>query len=286
MSSSKTNPDTCKTDCHVMQWFFIVLYFAVTLLAGFWLTPTATEFLPVMVVFSIFIAAWIHGQKRYGLKNMLVFFFITWLVSHFFEAYSIQTGFPFGYYFYDKLAGPRLFEVPLVIMFAYFGTGYASWMIAHILTGQYHKPLSGRAMFLVPLVATFIMVMWDLCMDPICSTIGSLWVWKDGGAYFGVPIKNYFGWFFVVYIIFQAFALYISRHDNQDPAKDTLFNRKLFWVEIVTIYAIQAFTQWVEAFGAKEQHDIYNSMALVTLFTMMFVVLLAFITIRRSSRLH
>lgn len=269
--------------CHVIQWVVIGFYFAVTLLTGFWQTPTATEFLPVMVVFAIFIAAWIHGQRRYGLKNMLVFFLITWLVSHFFEAFSIQTGFPFGHYVYDKLAGPRLFEVPLVIMFAYFGTGYASWMIATILCGQCHKTLSGQWLFVVPLIATFIMVMWDLCMDPICSTVGSLWVWQDVGPYFGVPLQNYFGWFLVVFIIFQLFALYIGRHDNPRPEQKALFSSSCFQIEIVSIYAIQAFSNLVEALGATTHRDIYYSMVMVTLFTMVFVVLLALLAIKRPS---
>lgn len=271
---------SCTSNCNIFQWFFIGLYFTVTLLTGVWKTPTATMFLPLMVVFSIFIAAWIHGQRRYGLKNMLVFFLITWLISHFFEAFSIQTGFPFGHYFYDQLAGPRLFEVPLVIMFAYFGTGYASWMLSNILLDQYAKPLQGKQRFLIPLIATFIMVIWDLCMDPICSTVGSLWVWKEGGAYFGVPISNYLGWFFVVYLVFQSFALYIAKFDRQDAIEKSHLDTKNYWLQIIAIYAIQAFTQWVEALGAQIQQPIYYSMALVTFFTMFFVVLLALIKVK------
>ncbi|WP_207669017.1 carotenoid biosynthesis protein [Clostridium chromiireducens] len=57
--------------------------------------------------------------------------------------------------------------------------------------------------FLVPLIATFIMVMWDVVMDPITATVNKVWIWEDGGSYFGVPISNYLGWFLVVYIFLQ-----------------------------------------------------------------------------------
>lgn len=257
-----------------VRWIMIFLYFVATLFSAMWHGPTAELVLPVLLVLLIFTTASLHGLARYGSKNLLVFFIITWGVSHFFEALSIQTGFPFGHYYYDKLAGPRLFEVPLIIMFAYFGTGYVSWILSNVLLQQYGKKLAGQALFFVPLIAAFIMVMWDLCMDPLSSTVYSLWVWKDGGEYFGVPLQNYFGWFMVVYIIYQCFAIYIGK-------KDQLISHstKAFWLEATAIYAIQASTQLLDPFGASVHLEIYRAMALITVFTMIFVALLSFIRI-------
>ena len=39
------------------------------------------------------------------------------------------------------------------------------------------------------------------------ATIRHLWIWEQGGGYFGVPLTNYLGWFFTVYVFFQLFAL-------------------------------------------------------------------------------
>ncbi|CDZ77349.1 carotene biosynthesis associated membrane protein [Legionella massiliensis] len=259
----------------IIRWIVITIYLLITLFSAVWHGPVAEIVLPIILVLAIFIAACLHGKERYGTKNIIIFFVITWFISHFFEALSIQTGFPFGHYYYDKLAGPRLFDVPLIIMFAYFGTGYASWILAHILLGQYATPLTGRQIFIVPFIAAFIMVMWDICMDPLASTVYSLWVWKDGGAYFGVPLQNYFGWFLVVYIIYQIFAVYIAKHDVRATSKPKVFSAKNFWREAVAIYGIQGLTQLVDPFGASTHLEIYGSMALITVFTMMFVVLLA-----------
>ncbi|MCE0721697.1 MULTISPECIES: carotenoid biosynthesis protein [Legionella] len=266
----------------IIRWTVITIYFLTTLFSAAWHGPLAVVFLPIILVFTIFISACLHGKERYGLKNLILFFIITWLVSHFFEALSIQTGFPFGHYYYDKLAGPRFFQVPLIIMLAYFGTGYASWILAHILLGQYAEPLAGKQIFLVPLIAAFIMVMWDVCMDPLSSTVYSLWVWRDGGPYFGVPLQNYFGWFFVVYIIYQIFAVYIAKHDVMARSKHPVFSSKNFWREAVAIYAIQALSQLVDPLGASTHFDISASMALITVFTMMFVVLLASLKINAT----
>lgn len=257
------------------RWILIFLFFLVTLISSFDLGPSINSIMPILSVISLFTASFMHGVERYGLKNMGVFFLITWFTSHFFEALSIQTGFPFGHYYYDKLIGPRIFQVPLIIMFAYFSMAYVSWILSTVLLRQYQRTLTGNKIFLVPLIATFIMVMWDLCMDPLSSTIGFLWVWKGGGPYFGVPLQNYFGWFLVVYIIFQLFALYISRQDFTIRKKPT----KEFWNEAAALYGIQGLFQILSPFTVAANHHIYGPMALVTLFTMMFVTLLSFITI-------
>lgn len=278
-----TENKVTKNRASIVRWIVITIYLVATLFSAAWHGAVAELFLPIILVLAIFISAFLHGTERYGIKNILIFFIITWLVSHFFEALSIQTGFPFGHYYYDKLAGPRLFEVPLIIMFAYFGTGYASWILAHILLGQYATKLAGKQLFIVPLIAAFIMVMWDLCMDPLASTVYSLWVWKDGGLYFGVPLQNYFGWFLVIYVIYQVFALYISKNDVMAISKHHVFSSKNFWREAVAIYGIQGLTQIVDPFGASTHLEIYGSMALITVFTMMFVALLAALKINMSN---
>jgi len=128
----------------ITRWLLIAIYLLITLLSVLWNSALASQVMPIIAVFSMFIAAILHGYERYGLKNIAVFFIITWVVSHCFEAISIQTGFPFGFYTYVKLAGPRIAEVPLIIMFAYFATGYASWILSTALLDQYQSKLTGR----------------------------------------------------------------------------------------------------------------------------------------------
>ncbi len=269
----------------VLRWAIIAVFLFVTVISAFWNTPLSIKILPLLTVVTIFSAVILHGKERYGLKNMLVFFAITWVVSHFFEALSIQTGFPFSYYHYEKLAGPRLFEVPLIIMFAYFGMGYASWSISTILLNQFSDRLRGFSIFLVPFIAAFIMVMWDLCMDPWASTVDGLWVWTTPGSYFGVPLQNYFGWFMVVYIIFQLFALYIARFERDLFTQPLIFSKKSFWLEPVAIYGIESLTQLLDPLGVSEHMNIFGPMALVTIFTMVFVTLLAGIKIKDTVEL-
>lgn len=52
------------------------------------------------------------------------------------------------------------------------------------------------------------------------------------------------------------------------------------------IYAIQGVTQIVQFIGATSHLEIYASMALISIFTMIFVALAAFLKIQENSQLR
>jgi uncharacterized membrane protein len=255
-----------------LRWSLIVIFLIVNILLIF--TYQKSNLLAIdsfLVTALLFILAIFHGNERYGKKNILIFFLITWAVSFSFENLSIATGFPFGFYHYSPSLG--LLTVPLIIIFAYFAIGYLSWMLAHVLVGQYSRKLEGKQIFIVPFIAAFIMVMWDLSVDPISSTLQGLWVWTYPGAYFGVPISNFFGWFLVVYVFFQIFAFYLSKYDDIKEEKASKLLNKPYWAESAAIYGITALGTILSVF--YQYNDITLSMALITVFTMVFVVILA-----------
>jgi hypothetical protein len=85
------------------------------------------------------------------------------------------------------------------------------------------------------LVAAFIMVAWDFSQDPVWSTILHLWIWQQGGAYFGVPVSNFLGWYLTVYVFYPLFALYLwGRSTNPDPLPSG------YWHVAVLFYAVSA----------------------------------------------
>jgi len=67
--------------------------------------------------------------------------------------------------------------VPLLIAPAYFGCGYLAWSLAHVFVGVFGNKLRAEQIWRVPLVAAFVMVMWDLMMDPIAATVQKQWMW-------------------------------------------------------------------------------------------------------------
>jgi uncharacterized membrane protein len=259
-----------------LRWLLIVIFFLCNILIVFSYSNTnLLAFDSFLVTAIIFILVFLYARERYGLKGTVIFFLIASGVSLFFENLSVLTGFPYGLYNYSPSLG--VLNVPIIIIFEYFAMGYLSWTLANILTGQYSDKLKGKQVFIIPFMATFLMVMWDLTVDPISSTLQSLWVWHNPGAYFGVPISNYFGWFLVVYIIFQIFAIYLSKYDSITEEKIVTLSNKPFWSEGPVIYGIMAIGTILSIF--YQLNDITISMALITVFTMVFVVILSLINV-------
>src|SRR5215831_4490312 len=73
----------------------------------------------------------------------------------------------------DFSGGVELFLVPLLIAPAYFGCGYLAWSLAHIFVGVFGDKLRAEQIWRVPLVAAFVMVMWDLTMKSSSSRVSA-----------------------------------------------------------------------------------------------------------------
>jgi len=136
------------------------------------------------------------------------------------ENLSILTGFPFGHYYYTNALGPKITLVPILIFPSYIAFGYLAWVLSILIVGGVRRGSTIFTTVAVPLVASFMMVAWDLSLDPIASTIRQNWIWTQGGGYFGVPISNFLGWSFTVYVFLQPFALYM-RHRGSDALSRT-----------------------------------------------------------------
>src|ERR1700737_1781665 len=200
-------------------WVLVVVYAVVELV-----NPVFPLHIPIpLMVLIPVVFGLIHGALRYKWSGILTFIVICLVVSNLLENTSILTGFPFGHYHYTDALGPKLFLVPLLIGPAYFATGYLAWVLGTVLVGDVRPKGSWFTTFAVPFIASFAMVAWDLGFDPTSSTIRHSWIWEQGGGYFGVPLTNYLGWFFTVYIFFQVFALYLRlRKVSREGEEPTL----------------------------------------------------------------
>src|SRR6266487_3563693 len=274
-----------KGQMNILSWITVAVFTVVTLV---WrLVPGA---LPPLVSIALvtllpFVFVFVHGSVNYRFRDVLVFAAITLVVSNIFENMSILTGFPFGHYYYTDGLGPKLFLVPILIGPAYLGTGYLSWTLARVIVGDREQRLPGHFIFTVPVLASFIMVSWDLSFDPIASTIGHQWIWQQGGNYFGVPFSNFMGWFLTVFVFFQLFALYLRGRQNAYTQAQAVSRE--YWVQAVVFYGVIALstplnmlTQTTNATIADaagvlwRTQDIYVVSGLVWIFTMIpFTVL-------------
>jgi putative membrane protein len=271
-------------------WVLVVVYGVATFAnALFSLSIPIAAILSISVIFAL-----IHGAMRYRWSGMVTFVVICLVVSNILENTSILTGFPFGHYHYTDGLGPKLFLVPLLIGPAYFSTGYLAWTLSTILVGEVRRASSAFTTFAVPLIASFVMVMWDLCLDPTASTIRHIWIWEQGGGYFGVPLTNYLGWFFTVYAFLQLFALFVRF--RQTDREETRTTSTPYYAQAVVMFAVigmtfvlnylvgNSNTLVTDAAGVVwNTRSIAESAAIVSIYTMLFVAALAAVKLIQGS---
>lgn len=277
----------------------ITLFFGVfTFLKATPIVENLPSLRPIITIITPTLFAFLHGTRRLGWTQMVAFFVIACVVSWHLESLSISSGFPFGHYHYTDNLGPKLGTVPLLIMPAYFSMCYISWNLAHVVLDKFNAQADRLQLFAVPLVASFIMVMWDMCMDPSRATASQAWIWRDGGSYFGVPFSNFMGWFLCVYLIFQIFAFFPQRRQPAAGEIDNGDTRRENW-HLNTAFYFATFLEFV-AFawlgtdrtltdgggGVWSARAMYETQGLVAIFTMGFVSCLAFIKVQNSARLQ
>jgi len=283
-----------------LLWVFIALY--VLMSAARLLHNTHLQRLTPFISVAILMGfAIVHGIRRYGWKHFVVFFIVAFVISWSYETLSILTGFPFGHYVYTDNLGPKLWLVPLLIMPAYFSMGDIALKQEHVLLDRYDDRLAGAEVVLVPALASFVMVMWDLCIDPASSTISGSWIWRDGGSYFGVPLINFLGWYLCVFTIYLMFALYLQRSAEGTKVtslRSTNLGERSTWALPALMYGAVMLTRLIQPLGddsiqvtSHDGHvwwtgDIHTATALVALFTMLFVTVLALVRVSRSPALH
>ena len=269
-----------------MLWVFVIIVGAMSAFQPFADNAFMIVHGPNIMVSVITIFAFIHGALRYGWKIMFVFFLIATVAEVFFELLGTNTGFPFGSYHYTSGCGPMLFGIPILLPVAYFQMIYITWTIAHVLIDKYSNRLQGKYVLLVPVMASFIMVMWDFVIDPASSTDRGQWVWASGGAHFGVPFSNYMGWFLCVFVCYFCFALYMSKEQaDEDPQ---IIYTGGYWLQAILMYAVYPLNFLFKGFVSESyqvvsldnhvwwSNDLYQTAALTAILTMYFVVVLAF----------
>jgi uncharacterized membrane protein len=175
--------------------------------------------------------ALLHGRRLYGTRGILVFAASSLGSGTFFESLSLRTGFPFGHYFFTGVMGPKVLQLPILLALAWLGIGYLSWVLASLIQGAASG--SRRNLFVAPLIAACVMTSWDLAMDPVWCNIDRAWVWQSGGAWFGVPVSNFAGWFLTSWVGYQMFALWLR---GRSPEKASVAWNRL----AVLMYAVAA----------------------------------------------
>jgi uncharacterized membrane protein len=118
------------------------------------------------------------------------------------ELIGVHYGFLFGDYIYTETLRPQLFGVPLVMA--------SAWMV---LVAYIRQMLRGFGLpaWIGSLIAALWMTAIDLVIDPLAAGALNYWRWNEGGAYYGIPARNFLGWFTVSLLIFGLMNVLFGR---------------------------------------------------------------------------
>ena len=190
----------------------LTLYSILSVFGGLPYHPLLT---PLTTLIS-FVFALLHGSQRLGWTRTLQLLGLTTGISLLFECVGVATGWVYGPYHYtDKLGPMFLGLVPYLIPVAWFMMTYPSYLIASRL-------LSRSGWLAVAAGGALAMTAWDLAMDPM-MVAGGHWVWEVEGAYFGVPLQNYWGWWLTTFVTFALFGL--LERSRREMTTDLRFDR-------------------------------------------------------------
>tara|TARA_B100000586_G_C20097277_1_gene423114 strand:+ start:138 stop:890 length:753 start_codon:yes stop_codon:yes gene_type:complete len=175
---------------------------------------TAEKFRVVQVClgFSFFIY---HSIIFFGINNTVLFFFSSIIISLLLEIIGTNKGLIFGKYSYEPslCPGPMIRNVPILIAISWTGLIYMALACAMmILDGAVVSSINISHIFL----SAFLVTILDMVLDPIAVDEGR-WSWDTPGKYYGVPIKNFIGWFFNCSLILILFSMISSPHVITNP---------------------------------------------------------------------
>lgn len=137
----------------------------------------------------------IYAYRTVGLWHWLTFMLPAIFLSLGNELLGTSTGFPFGDYAYLSGLGYKILGlVPFTIPLSWFYLGFVSYLIARAGLATQNIPnwLQNTGAIVIGAV---LLTSWDFVLDPAMSqTTMPFWIWKQPGAFFGMPYQNFAGW--------------------------------------------------------------------------------------------
>ena len=166
----------------------------------------------VYLGFSFFIY---HSIIFFGLNNTVLLFFSSFIISLLFEIIGTNKGLIVGKYSYEPslIPGPIIRNVPILIAISWAGLIYMALVCTMmIIDGTLGSTINLSHVLMSALFVTIL----DLVLDPIAVDEGR-WSWDTPGKYYGVPIKNFIGWFINCRLILLLFSMISSSHVIANP---------------------------------------------------------------------
>lgn len=217
---------------------YVILLFALYMLSIF--AGIAPKLLPyqgagaMLFRYLAFIFVISHALETLGKQKTVIFFSITLFFGFISEYLGVVHGLFFGRFVYHEYTNMILGAVPWQTPLSWSVIIY----ICYCTTNLFLKGFGGRKpnlknslwypfclMLLLSSLDGIAAMNIDMILDPCCVNVPTpSWTWAEPGAYFGIPISNFIGWFMVTFFATLIFRTYESLREDFEPDKVRLLD--------------------------------------------------------------
>ncbi len=186
----------------------------------------------VFAFFGAFLAVCV---PHVGWKRTLTFTLGGYTVAFCSEWLSINTGFPYGWYYYIDttsnhelwVAGVPFFDSLSYVFLAYCSYATALFILSPLKAWRWNlatlETRRIRRSFSVLLLGSFLQTCLDIIIDPVALQgrrwfLGQIYGYREQGVHFGVPLSNYAGWLVTSFCLIALFQLIDARRLDETAA--------------------------------------------------------------------
>jgi len=189
-------------------------------------------------VFAFFAAYLLAAIPHLGWRKVALFTPTGYLIAFLSELCSINTGFPYGWYYYIDTTSSRelwVAGVPFFDSLSYVFLCYCSYSVALLILSPLRTDRHNlvtlethaiRGSFAALLLGSLLQTYLDIIIDPVSLQgnrwfLGQIYGYREAGCHFGVPLSNYLGWWLTSAIMIWA----LQWIDRLLPEEKTFRNR-------------------------------------------------------------
>ena len=189
-------------------------------------------------VFAFFGAFLLVCVPHVGWRRCLTFTLAGYLIAFASEWLSINTGFPYGWYYYIDttssrelwVAGVPFFDSLSYVFLAYCSYASALFILSPLKAWRWNlvtlETRRIRRSFAALLLGALLQTMLDIVIDPVALQgsrwfLGQIYGYRERGIHFGVPLSNYAGWLLTSLVLIAAFQLIDARRLSDKAAGAT-----------------------------------------------------------------
>ena len=189
-------------------------------------------------VFAFFAAYLVAAVTHLGWRKTLAFTATGYLIAFASEWSSINTGFPYGWYYYlDATRCRELWVggVPFFDSLSYVFLCYCSYATAILVVSPIKawrwdlvalETRTIRRSFSVLLLGSLFQTFLDIVIDPVALQghrwfLGQIYGYRQAGCHYGVPLSNYLGWLLVsgaMIFVLQRIDAWLDKEPAPRPA--------------------------------------------------------------------